>query len=51
MQAAVEESIKLARSLHSTVIIFSPGCASFDMFVNREDRVHQFLYHMRNHIT
>lgn len=27
----------------SDTIVFSPGCASFDMFKNREDRVNQFL--------
>jgi len=32
-----------AQEHHVSSIVFSPGCASFDMFRNYEDRAEQFL--------
>lgn len=43
MKDAVLSAMKLAKENSIDVILFSPGCASFDMFKNREDRVNQFL--------
>lgn len=51
MQDAVTQSIELARQYHIDTIIFSPWCASFDMFINREDRVQQFLHHIHPYLT
>lgn len=45
--SSMEENVHIARNKAqeyvTTSIIFSPGCASFDMFKNYEDRAQQFL--------
>jgi UDP-N-acetylmuramoylalanine--D-glutamate ligase len=42
MDQAVSYSIYLAKQKNSKYIVFSPGCASFDMFKDRLDRVVKF---------
>lgn len=43
MHDAVKTAYDMAKFKWIDVILFSPGCASFDMFKNREDRVNKFL--------
>lgn len=43
MPECVEQARHAAKQHNASVILFSPGCASFDMFKNYEDRAHQFL--------
>ena len=42
MEDAVKIAFEQAKSLWCKYILFSPGCASFDMFKNRLDRVEQY---------
>jgi UDP-N-acetylmuramoylalanine--D-glutamate ligase len=41
---SLEEAVQTAASkaVHDNVVVFSPGCSSFDMFKNYEDRGEQF---------
>lgn len=43
MDSAVIAAFKMAQDMWVKVLLFSPWCASFDMFKNRLDRVQQFL--------
>lgn len=43
MEQTVQKAYEMAIAKNSKIILFSPGCASFDLFKNREDRVSQFL--------
>ncbi len=43
MNECVEQARHAAKQHNAKIILFSPGCASFDMFKNYEDRAHQFL--------
>lgn len=43
MPECVAQARHAAQQHNSKVILFSPGCASFDMFKNYEDRAQQFL--------
>ena len=48
--SSLEEAIQKARAqaLSSDVILFSPACASFDMFINYQDRGRQYKELVRN---
>lgn len=48
MEHAVNEAFNIAKQKSVKYILFSPGCASFDMFKNRLDRVEQFLNYVKN---
>lgn len=39
---AVRTALDTAKHLHFSIVLYSPGAASFDMFVNVYDRVEQF---------
>lgn len=39
---AVSTALGVAKNYHISIVLYSPGAASFDMFVNVYDRVHQF---------
>lgn len=39
---AIHTSLDIAKRFHLSIILYSPGSASFDMFVNVYDRVEQF---------
>ena len=41
MQEAVDYMFQ--NTIDGDIIILSPGCASFDMFLNYEDRAHAFI--------
>lgn len=43
MPECVAQARHAAQQHNTKVILFSPGCASFDMFKNYEDRAQQFL--------
>lgn len=43
MPQCVEQARHAAQQHNAKVILFSPGCASFDMFKNYEDRAEQFI--------
>ncbi len=43
MQETVSLAWLAAKEYSAKTILFSPGCASFDMFKNYEDRAHQYI--------
>lgn len=43
MQDCVEEAYKRAKEHNAKIVLFSPGCASFDMFKDYKDRATQFI--------
>lgn len=43
MQEVVQNAYQQAMQTNSKVILFSPWCASFDMFLNYEDRAKKFI--------
>lgn len=43
LQLAITRAYELAKKTWTKIILFSPWCASFDMFANRLDRVEKFL--------
>ena len=47
---SIDEAVKIAHNIakRKDTVILSPACASFDLFVNYEDRVNQFKNAVRN---
>ncbi len=43
LQLAITRAYEMAKKTKTKIILFSPWCASFDMFQNRLDRVEKFL--------
>ena len=43
MTECVEQARHAAQQHQVDTILFSPGCASFDLFKNYEDRANQFI--------
>ena len=48
LQTAIQESFNYAKKENIKTILFSPGCASFDMFKNVYDRIEQFTKLIEN---
>ena len=47
---SIDEAVKIAHNIakRKDTVILSPACASFDLFVNYEDRGNQFKNAVRN---
>ncbi len=50
MPQAVEKAMKASWEQNIPNVLFSPACASFDMFKNRKDRVAKFLQNVKKYL-
>ena len=48
MTECVEQARHAAQQHNVDTILFSPGCASFDLFKNYEDRAQQYIAAIEN---